>query len=181
MVTRDIQAALNRHRTLFTCEETSLPTEARLKSDPSGLERLSFLAEIRAPEGRLPGLHAGAAQLSRPGLRLRVQTVDWAPSLAALEAARAEARAALYQRAAEEAARARARLGLPYQVGNLTLTPAPVVPPALHLRAQAAEETPVPEPPEPPVPPLPRAARVTLTATVVLRHTACPPTAPSTE
>lgn len=70
--------------------------------DDSGLERWTATAEARLAETALDGLAARAEQASRPGLQLRVQDVDFSPTLAEIEAVQARLRSEIYARAGEE-------------------------------------------------------------------------------
>jgi len=154
-------------------EEVWHLTTAHLERDPAGLERWRLQAEIRAPEARLPGLHERARALSKPGLSLTV-SIDWTPSLAEVEAAKAEARAALYSRAREEVERLNTRLGTRYRVGDIdVLEPGRPQPLRRELLKERAAE---PESLESPLAqPLPRADRLLLEALVVLRERECGP------
>jgi hypothetical protein len=71
-------------------------------TDPAGLERWSAALETRLAESALGGLADRAKQSSRPGLQISVAQIDFTPTLAESEAARAKLREALYKRASEE-------------------------------------------------------------------------------
>jgi hypothetical protein len=71
-------------------------------TDQAGLERWSASLETRLAESALGGLADRAKQNSRPGLQLTVAQIDFTPTLAESEAARAKLREALYKRASEE-------------------------------------------------------------------------------
>jgi hypothetical protein len=71
-------------------------------TDQAGLERWSASLETRLAESALGGLADRAKQSSRPGLQLTVAQIDFTPTLAESEAARAKLREQLYKRATEE-------------------------------------------------------------------------------
>jgi len=73
--------------------------------DSAGLERWRAAAEARLPEAALGGLDERARGLSQPGMQVRIQTVQFVPTLAEREAALASLRAAIYEQAKSEAAR----------------------------------------------------------------------------
>lgn len=73
--------------------------------DSAGLERWRVSAEARLPEAALGGLDDRARQVSQPGLQLRVQAVQFTPTLEEHEATLAALRNRLYAQAKEEAAR----------------------------------------------------------------------------
>lgn len=73
--------------------------------DSAGLERWRVSAEARLPESALGGLDERAKSLSQPGLQLRIQAVQFTPTLEEREAALALLRNQLYEKAKEEAAR----------------------------------------------------------------------------
>ncbi len=69
--------------------------------DASGLEHWHAVIEARMAEGQLGGLSDRAKQASKPGLQIRVQTVDFSPTLAEVEAAKAKLRAEMYKKVNE--------------------------------------------------------------------------------
>jgi hypothetical protein len=71
-------------------------------TDQAGLERWSASLETRLAESALGGLADRAKQSSRPGLQLTVAQIDFTPTLAESETARAKLREQLYKRATEE-------------------------------------------------------------------------------
>jgi hypothetical protein len=73
--------------------------------DSAGLERWRVSAETRLPEAALGGLDDRAKQQSQPGLQLRIQAVQFTPTLEEREATLADLRSKLYGQAKEEAAR----------------------------------------------------------------------------
>ena len=74
--------------------------------DPAGLERWRVAAESRMPEAALGGLDDRAKSLSQPGLQLRIQGIQFTPTLEEREATLATLRERLYAQAKAEAARA---------------------------------------------------------------------------
>lgn len=72
--------------------------------DSSGLEKLSALAEARIDEKSLSNINAQALAVTKPGATYKVQNVEFAPSLAELEAVKAAVRADIYRQATNEIA-----------------------------------------------------------------------------
>ncbi len=70
--------------------------------DQAGLEQWFAMAEARLPETALDGLADRAKSSSRPGLQLSLANVDFDPTLAEMEEARAALRAEIYGRARAE-------------------------------------------------------------------------------
>lgn len=73
--------------------------------DTAGLERWRVTAEARLPETALGGLDERAKQQSQPGLQLRIQAIQFTPTLEEREAALADLRAQIYEQAKAEATR----------------------------------------------------------------------------
>lgn len=73
-------------------------------TDQAGLDRWQAVAQARLPETEVGGLGEKARELSRPGLQLRVRSIEFTPTLAEVEAVRARLRAEIYRRADEEIA-----------------------------------------------------------------------------
>jgi uncharacterized protein YggE len=73
--------------------------------DAAGLERWRAVAEARLPEAALGGLDERARGLSQPGMQVRVQAVQFVPTLAEREAVRGSLRATIYAQAKTEAER----------------------------------------------------------------------------
>lgn len=69
--------------------------------DASGLEHWHAVLEARLPETQLGGLSDRAKQASKPGLQIRVQNVDFTPTLAETEATRGKLRGEMYKRVNE--------------------------------------------------------------------------------
>ncbi len=77
-------------------------TQFNRNQDRSGLERWSAQLEARLPEAQLGGINERAEAQSRPGLNLRIQNIDFSPTLEEFEAIRAELRARIYAEAMAE-------------------------------------------------------------------------------
>jgi hypothetical protein len=73
--------------------------------DSAGLERWSTTAEARLPETALGGLDERARGLSQPGMQVRVQAVQFVPTLAERETALNGLRENIYEQAKAEADR----------------------------------------------------------------------------
>lgn len=73
--------------------------------DAAGLERWRVMAETRLAESALGGLDERAKQQSQPGLQLRIQAIQFTPTLEEREATLANLRNQLYEQAKAEAAR----------------------------------------------------------------------------
>jgi hypothetical protein len=71
-------------------------------TDQAGLERWRAVAEARLAENALGGLADKARQASRPGLQLRIASIEFTPTLIETEAVRARLRAEIYGKAASE-------------------------------------------------------------------------------
>ncbi len=69
--------------------------------DASGLEHWHAVIEARMAEAQLGGLSDRAKQASKPGLQIKVQTVDFSPTLAEVETAKAKLRAEMYKKVNE--------------------------------------------------------------------------------
>lgn len=73
--------------------------------DSAGLEHWSATAETRLPETSLGGLDERAKGQSQPGLQVRIQSVQFVPTLAEREAALNDLRGNIYEQAKAEADR----------------------------------------------------------------------------
>jgi hypothetical protein len=69
--------------------------------DASGLEQWHALVEARLPEAQLGGISDRAKQASKPGLQIKVDTVDFTPTLAEVEATKAKLRGDMYKKVNE--------------------------------------------------------------------------------
>jgi hypothetical protein len=95
-------------------------------TDQAGLERWRALAEARLPETALGGLSDKARQASRPGLQLRIGSIEFAPTLTETEAVRARLRAEIYGKAASELdALERSFPGRKFRIGNIDFAEQP--------------------------------------------------------
>lgn len=70
--------------------------------DRSGFEVISAVAQIRVKESEVNGITRRAKEISKPGLQLTVQNVDYNPTPAALEEARTALRKELLQKIQKE-------------------------------------------------------------------------------
>lgn len=73
--------------------------------DSSGLEKLNVTAEARLPESELPSLRQRAEQVSQSGTKFTIGAIEFKPSMADMQATRAEVRHAIYEQANTELAR----------------------------------------------------------------------------
>ena len=91
--------------------------------DSSGLEHWYATVEARLPETQLGGLSDRAKQSSKPGMQINVQTVDFTPALAEIEATRAKMRGDMYQRVNEALTQLnQAEPDRKYRIGSLSLS-----------------------------------------------------------
>lgn len=144
-------------------------TDISFSRDPSGLDRVTGRAEIRAPADGVGEAWERAKRVSRPGLSVRVLAVEWAPSLAEREAALAQAREAIYRAARQELAGLQAALGGNWRIGRIDLLePRPTA--VVHAQALSAERA-----GEAASSDLPRAQRLLVEASVTLVEPRCGP------
>lgn len=73
--------------------------------DSSGLERLTVVAQARLPEAQLVNLRRQAKVVSKPGEAYTIESIDFTPSLAEINTARAQLRERLYRQVNAEIAR----------------------------------------------------------------------------
>ncbi len=108
--------------------------------DRSGLQRWSASAQARLGEDALDGLRNRAASLSRPGLRFRINRLEFNPTLVEREAARALLRKRLYERIGQEIVMLEAAFpGRRFRLKRLETDPPMGARPAmLNARAEAA-------------------------------------------
>jgi len=91
--------------------------------DEAGYERWRMLAEARLPGKVLSSLGATVKNVSRSGRAFRIQAIDYTPTLAEREAARASLRARLYAEAGREvAAINKAFPGRDFRIGQIDFT-----------------------------------------------------------
>lgn len=72
-------------------------TSFNRSQDSSGLERITVQAEARLPENQLANLRSAAQAVSQPGANYQVSRINFKPTLAEVEQARASVRNTLYQ------------------------------------------------------------------------------------
>lgn len=91
--------------------------------DEAGYERWRMLAEARLPGKVLSSLGATVKNVSRSGRAFHLQAIDYTPTLAEREAARASLRARLYAEAGREvAAINKAFPGRDFRIGHIDFT-----------------------------------------------------------
>jgi hypothetical protein len=122
-------------------------------TDQAGLERWRAVAEARLAETALGGLADKARQASRPGLQLRVASIEFTPTLGETEAARARLRAEIYGKAASELkALEQSFPGRKFRMGNIDFVDQPPTAnarktredmPSMAMGAAPAQEGPV--------------------------------------
>ena len=95
-------------------------------TDQAGLERWRAVAEARLAENALAGLADKARQASRPGLQLRIASIEFTPTLIETEAVRARLRAEIYGKAASELkALEQSFPGRKFRMGNIDFADQP--------------------------------------------------------
>lgn len=72
------------------------------RQDQSDLERVTLHAQARVPQGALANIRGKANDLSEPGVKYSVSTIEYTPSAADVEAAREALRQTLYEKAKAE-------------------------------------------------------------------------------
>ncbi|MDD3288889.1 MAG: SIMPL domain-containing protein [Alphaproteobacteria bacterium] len=72
-------------------------TDFNRNQDQTGMERWSAQFEARIPESQLSGLNENAKKLSKAGMQLSVNTIDFSPTLAETEAAYGQLRTQIYK------------------------------------------------------------------------------------
>ncbi len=70
--------------------------------DSSGLEKLYVVAEARVNESSLTNVNSQAEKLSEPGIKYKIQQIDFTPSMADIEKAKMELRKTIYHDAQAE-------------------------------------------------------------------------------
>lgn len=80
-------------------------TDFNQMQNESGLEQLHVAATARVPEALLTNLRDQAKTMSKPGLTLHVLAINFSPSLAEMESAKAALRSELYTLAQDEVTR----------------------------------------------------------------------------
>lgn len=114
-------------------------------TDQAGLERWSASLETRLAESALGGLADRAKQSSRPGLQLNVAQIDFTPTLAESETARAKLREQLYKRATEELQRLNAIASdRKFRIARIDFGTAQIQPRPMMAQARASQERALP-------------------------------------
>ncbi|MDD3029588.1 MAG: hypothetical protein PHS57_04835 [Alphaproteobacteria bacterium] len=91
--------------------------------DKTGLERWSVFFEARLADDSLNGLAEAVKKAGRPGMQIRVASIDFSPSLDEIEAARAALREQLLKQAAEQLAALNATLpGRHFRIGAVSFS-----------------------------------------------------------
>ena len=97
-------------------------------TDQAGLERWRAVAEARLAENALGGLAEKARQASRPGLQIRIASIEFTPTLGETEAVRARLRAEIYGKAASELkALEQSFPGRKFRMGNIDFVDQPPI------------------------------------------------------
>lgn len=101
------KAGGTRDAMIKTVSDLASKTEWRLTSfnrgqDPTGIEQWSAVFEARLPETDLGGIHQKAKTASKAGMQVSIMNIDFTPSLAEVEAVRADVRKALLAMAGKE-------------------------------------------------------------------------------
>ena len=106
--------------------------------DASGLEHWHAVIETRLPEADLGGLSDRAKQASKPGLQIKVQTVDFTPTLAEIEAEKAKLRGEMYKKVNEALAQLnQAEPDRKYRIMHIDFATPPTVSPVHPMMARA--------------------------------------------
>jgi hypothetical protein len=133
----DMQEALKR----LLPDATWRITSFNQTQNAAGLDAFEAMAEARVKNGATEGLSERAKSASRQGLQLGVAAIDFTPSLAETEAAKAALRETVYKRALAE--RDRLNKSLPdrsYRIARIDFNqiggPQPM--PAAYMRAEMA-------------------------------------------
>ena len=93
--------------------------------DQSGLERANIQAEGRLPASSLTDIRQKAKDLSKPGEKFTISNIDYSPSFAEMNKAKAEMRDALYKNAIKELATINSLYpSQHYEVNNLVVVSA---------------------------------------------------------
>lgn len=92
--------------------------------DSSGLEKIYVVAEARLDESLLADLHRRAKKLSQEGRTVRIQDIEFKPTLAETEQARADLRKLIYEQVKSEmAALNKVYTGRHYHVSEIDFQP----------------------------------------------------------
>lgn len=80
-------------------------TVFNISQSDSGLEQMHVEAQARLPEGKLANLRTKTKDLSKPGLTLRLASIDFSPSLNEMETVKSNLRMTIYTEAKNEVVR----------------------------------------------------------------------------
>lgn len=146
-------------------------TSFNRSQDSSGLTRWDASYEARVTEKDLGGLNDRAKKVSKPGLQLRVDNIDFTPTLAEVESRKGELRTDLYKRAQDELARLNSSLpGRTYRISDISFgtggMPAPMMARPMMMKAMRSDAMMAESAPA--APPVEVAQQLTVTARVVL-------------
>ena len=151
-------------------------TSFERNQDQTGMERWSASFEARLPESALGGLNESAKKLSKAGLQLSVNDIDFSPTLDEMETARGGLRAQIYKMANDQLAALNAAMpGRNYRIALVDFTggggmaPVPQVMRA-HPGVMMAMASPAVAPEPPPVT-AERAEKISLNARIVFAAT----------
>lgn len=115
-------------------------TQFNRSQDSSGMERIYVMAEARISENLLSNLNNKALQLSREGRTLRIQDIQFTPTLAEKENVRAEVRKLLYDQVKQEVARLNSVYSTSrYQVKTIDFQATAIAQPMLYQKQYSAE------------------------------------------
>ena len=106
--------------------------------DQTGMERWSAQFEARLPEKHLSGLSETAKKHSRPGMQLRIENIDFTPTLAETQNATNKLREELYKAANEQLAALNATIaGRNFRIALINFTNMPDRPTAAPMMMRA--------------------------------------------
>lgn len=115
-------------------------TQFNRSQDSSGMERIYVTAEARISENLLSNLNTKALQLSREGRTLRIQDIQFTPTLAERENVRAEVRKLLYDQVKQEVARLNSVYSTSrYQIKTIDFQSSAIAQPMLYQKQYSAE------------------------------------------
>jgi predicted secreted protein len=113
-------------------------TNFNRSQDQTGLTRWSTSYEARLPESALGGFYEAAKKLSKAGMQLSIADIDFSPTLAEVEAVRAQLRAALTKQANDQlTAMNNALPGRGYRIAEINFAGSGAVPMAMRKTMHA--------------------------------------------
>jgi hypothetical protein len=146
--------------------------------DQTGMERWSATFEARVPETMLAGINENAKKVSKPGMQVSVNNIDFSPTLEEMQAAIVGVRAKIYKMANEQLAALNAAMpGRTYRIALINFTPeaednvAPAMPMVLRGMARAKTMMAESAPDAMPMPPMEKSEKITQTARIVMAVT----------